>query len=82
MAAAKHANVSERQIHRIQRAYREKGEQGLARDNQGKNISKKDQSGDQGKNSSPTAQEPHKDYNSGHFQEILFQKYGISRQSN
>jgi transposase len=73
---AQELNISERQLYRIQKAYREKGEQGLMHGNRGKpshrRISKQVQT-----KIEDLLDEKYADYNTMHFQEILSKTYKV-----
>lgn len=75
--AAEKLNVSERQVYRIQKSYREKGEQGLVHGNRGKpsqrRISKQVRTKIQ-----KLLMDTYSDYNTLHFQEILSEQYDIN----
>lgn len=75
--AAEKLNVSERQVYRIQKSYREKGEQGLVHGNRGKpsqkRVSKKVHT-----KIKTLLEKQYSDYNTLHFQEILAEEYGIN----
>lgn len=74
--AAQQLNISERQFYRIQKAFREKGAQGLVHGNRGKpshrQISKEVQT-----KIKALLDEKYSDYNTLHFQEILSKTYGV-----
>jgi transposase len=75
--AAEKLNVSERQVYRIQKSYREKGDQGLVHGNRGKPSQRRI-----GKEVRDKIQnllnETYSDYNTLHFQEILSEQFGIN----
>jgi transposase len=75
--AAEKLNISERQVYRIQKSYREKGEQGLVHGNRGKpsqrRVSKQIYT-----KIKTLLEKQYSDYNTLHFQEILAEEYGIS----
>lgn len=74
--AAKKLEISERQLYRIQKSYREKGEQGLVHGNRGKASHRK--IGDKIREKiEDLLADQYKDYNTLHFQEILAEDYGI-----
>ena len=75
--AARKLKLSERQIYRIQKSYREKGDQGLVHGNRGK-PSHKRISQEVRKQVKELLESGYADYNSLHLQEILAEIYGIS----
>lgn len=75
--AAEQLNVSERQVYRIQKSYREKGEQGLVHGNRGK-PSQRRVSNQVYTKIKILLEKQYSDYNTLHFQEILAEEYGIS----
>jgi len=75
--AAEKLNVSERQVYRIQKSYREKGEQGLVHGNRGK-PSQRRVSKQVCTKIKTLLEKQYSDYNTLHFQEILVEEYGIS----
>jgi len=74
--AAQELNISERQFYRIQKAFREKGEQGLVHGNRGK-PSHRQISKEVRDNIKNLLDEKYSDYNTLHFQEILSKTYGV-----
>jgi len=74
--AAQELNISERQLYRIQKALREKGEQGLIHGNRGKPSHRRISKEVQDKIKS-LLDEQYADYNTLHFQEILSKTYGV-----
>lgn len=74
--AAEKLQLSERQVYRIQHAYREKGEQGLVHGNRGKashrRVKEKDRT-----QIIELLEGTYQDYNTLHFQEVLEEKYGV-----
>ncbi len=75
--AAEKLNVSERQVYRIQKSYREKGEQGLVHGNRGK-PSQRRVSQEIRTRIQKLLKETYSDYNTLHFQEILSEQFDIS----
>jgi len=75
--AAEKLNVSQRQVYRIQKSYREKGDQGLVHGNRGKPSQRRI-----GKEVRDKIQnllnETYSDYNTLIFQEILSEQFGIN----
>ncbi len=74
--AAKKLEISERQPYRIQKSYREKGEQGLVHGNRGKGSHRRINEGIKGQ-LKKLLEDKYGDYNTLHFQEILADEYGI-----
>jgi transposase len=74
--AARKLEISERQLYRIQKSYREKGEQGLVHGNRGK-VSHRLISEEVKERIMKLLEDQYEDYNTLHFQEILAEKYGI-----
>ncbi|MEA1992517.1 MAG: ISNCY family transposase [Thermodesulfobacteriota bacterium] len=74
--AAKKLNLSERQLYRIQKSYREKGEQGLVHGNRGKPSHRRISEEVRAKIKT-LLEDQYSDYNTLHFQEILAEAYGI-----
>jgi len=75
--AAEKLTVSERQVYRIQKLYREKGEQGLIHGNRGK-VSHRRINETVRSEITSLLKDEYADYNSLHFQEILSERYGIT----
>ena len=75
--AAKKLELSERQLYRIQKSYREKGEQGLIHGNRGKGSPRRISDEVKGQ-IKKLLEDQYEDYNTLHFQEILAEKYGIT----
>ena len=75
--AAEKLNVSERQVYRIQKSYREKGEQGLVHGNRGKPSQRRVSRQVRAK-IQKLLEESYSDYNTLHFQEILLERYDIN----
>lgn len=75
--AAEKLDVSERQVYRIQKSYRERGEQGLIHGNRGK-ASHRRVSEAMRAQIKTLLKDKYADYNSLHFQEILSERYGIT----
>jgi len=75
--AAQKLNLSERQVYRIQKSYREKGEQGLVHGNRGK-PSQRSISKEVCTQITTLLATQYSDYNSLHFQEILAEEFGIN----
>ena len=75
--AAEKLNVSERQVYRIQKSYREKGEQGLVHGNRGK-PSRRRVSRQVRAKIQKLLEESYSDYNTLHFREILLERYDIN----
>jgi len=75
--AAEKLNVSERQVYRIQKSYREKGEQGLVHGNRGK-PSQRRVSNQVNTKIKILLEKQYSDYNTLHLQEILAEEYGIN----
>jgi len=75
--AAEKLKVSERQVYRIQKSYREKGEQGLVHGNRGHRSHRRisDEVRDKIKN---LLADQYADYNTLHFQEILSEEYEVN----
>ena len=73
---AQKLGLSERQLYRIQKTYREKGEQGLVHGNRGKGSPRRISAGIK-EQIRRLLGEKYKDYNTLHFQEILAEEYGI-----
>lgn len=73
---AKRLGLSERQLYRIQKTYREKGEQGLIHGNRGK-VSHRKIGEDVRGEIQALLEDQYEDYNSLHFQEILAEEHGI-----
>ena len=74
--AAKELKISERQFYRIQKTYREKGEQGLIHGNCRKPSHRRISKGVRDKIKT-LLEEKYSDYNTLHFQEILSKTYGV-----
>jgi len=74
--AARKLEISERQLYRIQKTYREKGEQGLVHGNRGKGSHRRI-SGEIKEQIKMLLEDQYNDYNTLHFQEILTEEYGI-----
>ena len=74
--AAQELKMSERQLYRIQKAYREKGEQGLKHGNCGKPSHRRINKEVRDKIQT-LLEETYSDYNTLHFQEILSKTYGV-----
>lgn len=74
--AAEQLHVSERQIYRIQKSYRERGEQGLVHGNRGR-VSHRRINERVRQELQRLLEETYSDYNSLHFLEILRDNYGI-----
>jgi transposase len=74
--AAKKLGLSERQLYRIQKSYREKGEQGLIHGNRGKASHRRIGEVVRMKIKA-LLEDQYADYNTLHFQEILAEDYGI-----
>lgn len=74
--AAKKLEISERQLYRIQKSYREKGEQGLIHGNRGKASHRRISEGIK-EQIKALLEDKYEDYNTRHFQEILADEYGI-----
>lgn len=74
--AARKLELSERQLYRIQKSYREKGEQGLVHGNRGKGSPRRISEGIK-KQIKKLLEDKYDDYNTLHFQEILAEEYGI-----
>jgi transposase len=74
--AARKLELSERQLYRIQKSYREKGEQGLVHGNRGKGSPRRisEEIREQVKK---LLEDKYEDYNTLRFQEILADEYGI-----
>lgn len=75
--AAIKLEISERQLYRIQKSYREKGEQGLVHGNRGKGSHRRIRE-EVKEQIMKLLEEQYEDYNTLHFQEILAEKYGIT----
>ena len=75
--AAENLKVSERQVYRIQKSYREKGEQGLVHGNRGKRSHRRIVNEVRDKIKS-LLEDRFADYNTLHFQEILAEAFGIT----
>lgn len=75
--AAEKLNVSERQVYRIQKSYRERGEQGLVHGNRG-NPSRRRVSRPIQDKIQKLLEETYSDYNTLHSQEILLEQYDIN----
>jgi transposase len=75
--AAEKLNISERQVYRIQKSYREKGEQGLVHGNRGK-PSRRRVSKQVCTKIKTLLEKQYSDYNTLHFQEILAEEFGIN----
>jgi len=75
--AAEKLKVSERQVYRIQKSYREKGEQGLVHGNRGKRSHRRIDNEVRDKIKS-LLEDKFADYNTLHFKEILAEVFGIT----
>ena len=75
--AAEKLKVSERQVYRIQKSYREKGEQGLVHGNRGKRSHRRIDNKVRYKIKS-LLEDQFADYNTLHFQEILSEEYEVT----
>lgn len=74
--AARKLELSERQLYRIQKSYREKGEQGLVHGNRGKGSPRRISEGIK-EQVKKLLEDKYEDYNTLHFQEILADEHGI-----